>query len=120
MELKYIEPIHVSNAIRTCWSSFDKSDNGGSKDMALIKRVGIKYRHLSTLEHCKIIIETNFLDEFLLRFFTNNKYSDIYIDDEVTIVATNLRVIIENYAGNEHYFYNIIPEPYRYLVEKGQ
>ncbi|NLO17254.1 MAG: FAD-dependent thymidylate synthase [Arcobacter butzleri] len=40
-----------SNAIRTCWQSFDKSDNGGETDKALIDRVGNKYKHSSTLEH---------------------------------------------------------------------
>ena len=40
-----------SNAIRTCWQSFDKSDNGGEKDRDLIDRVGNKFKHSSTLEH---------------------------------------------------------------------
>ncbi len=40
-----------SDAIRTCWQSFDKSDNGGKKDKELIDRVGNKFKHASTLEH---------------------------------------------------------------------
>lgn len=40
-----------ASAIRTCWQSFDKSDNGGQKDKDLINRVGNKYKHASTLEH---------------------------------------------------------------------
>jgi thymidylate synthase (FAD) len=40
-----------ANAIRTCWQSFDKSDNGGEKDKELIDRVGNKFKHASTLEH---------------------------------------------------------------------
>ncbi len=40
-----------ANAIRTCWQSFDKSDNGGEKDRELIDRVGNKFKHASTLEH---------------------------------------------------------------------
>jgi thymidylate synthase (FAD) len=45
-------PLDVcAHAIRTCWQSFDKSDNGGEKDKALIDRVGNKYKHSSTLEH---------------------------------------------------------------------
>jgi len=40
-----------SDAIRTCWQSFDKSDNGGEKDRELIDRVGNKFKHASTLEH---------------------------------------------------------------------
>ncbi|RDU58374.1 FAD-dependent thymidylate synthase [Helicobacter sp. MIT 99-5507] len=45
-------PLSVcSHAIRTCWQSFDKGDNGGSIDRALIDRVGNKNKHKSTLEH---------------------------------------------------------------------
>ncbi len=45
-------PLEVcAHAIRTCWQSFDKSDEGGEKDRALIDRVGNKYKHSSTLEH---------------------------------------------------------------------
>ncbi len=45
-------PLDVcSHAIRTCWQSFDKSDNGGERDRELIDRVGNKYKHASTLEH---------------------------------------------------------------------
>jgi len=40
-----------SHAIRTCWQSFDKGDNGGGKDIELIDRVGNKFKHASTLEH---------------------------------------------------------------------
>ncbi len=40
-----------ATAIRTCWQSFDKSDNGGEKDKELIDRVGNKFKHASTLEH---------------------------------------------------------------------
>ncbi len=40
-----------ADAIRTCWQSFDKSDNGGEKDKELIDRVGNKFKHSSTLEH---------------------------------------------------------------------
>ncbi len=45
-------PLDVcAHAIRTCWQSFDKSDEGGEKDKALIDRVGNKFKHASTLEH---------------------------------------------------------------------
>ena len=40
-----------AHAIRTCWQSFDKSDEGGEKDKELIDRVGNKLKHASTLEH---------------------------------------------------------------------
>jgi len=50
--LMHYTPLDVcAHAIRTCWQSFDKSDEGGEKDKALIERVGNKYKHASTLEH---------------------------------------------------------------------
>ncbi|VYS91654.1 FAD-dependent thymidylate synthase [Campylobacter ureolyticus] len=54
MEVKLLNftPLWVcSNAIRTCWQSFDKGDNGGEIDKELIDRVGNKFKHASTLEH---------------------------------------------------------------------
>jgi len=50
--LMHHTPLEVcAHAIRTCWQSFDKSDEGGDKDKALIDKVGNKYKHASTLEH---------------------------------------------------------------------
>lgn len=49
--LNHTPLVICSNAIRTCWQSFDKSDDGGEADMALIDRVGNKFKHSSTLEH---------------------------------------------------------------------
>jgi len=50
--LQHFTPLVIcSDAIRTCWQSFDKSDNGGDIDRALIDRVGNKFKHASTLEH---------------------------------------------------------------------
>ena len=50
--LLHFTPLEVcAHAIRTCWQSFDKGDEGGEKDRALIDRVGNKYKHASTLEH---------------------------------------------------------------------
>lgn len=54
MEVKLLNftPLWVcSNAMRTCWQSFEKGDNGGAKDIELIERVGNKMKHSSTLEH---------------------------------------------------------------------
>ncbi|MGM0533872.1 MAG: FAD-dependent thymidylate synthase [Campylobacterota bacterium] len=50
--LLHYTPLNIcSGAIRTCWQSFDRSDEGGPKDRELIERVGNKYKHASTLEH---------------------------------------------------------------------
>lgn len=45
-------PLNIcSHAIRTCYQSFNKGDNGGEIDKGLIDRVGNKLKHASTLEH---------------------------------------------------------------------
>jgi len=50
--LLHFTPLKIcAHAIRTCWQSFEKSDNGGKADLDLIQRVGNKYKHSSTLEH---------------------------------------------------------------------
>lgn len=49
--LTYTDLNICSHAIRTCWQSFEKGDNGGEKDKELIDRVGNKFKHASTLEH---------------------------------------------------------------------
>ena len=50
--LNHYTPLLIcADAIRTCWQSFDKSDDGGEKDRELIDRVGNKFKHASTLEH---------------------------------------------------------------------
>jgi len=50
--LLFYTPLFVcSHAIRTCWQSFEKGDEGGEKDKELIDRVGNKFKHASTLEH---------------------------------------------------------------------
>lgn len=54
MEIKLLQHSNLevcAHAIRTCWQSFDKSDDGGEKDKELINRVGNKFKHSSTLEH---------------------------------------------------------------------
>jgi thymidylate synthase (FAD) len=52
VELLTNTPLTITaHAIRTCWQSFDKSDEGGEKDRELIDRVGNKFKHASTLEH---------------------------------------------------------------------
>ena len=52
VNLLHNTPLSVCSwAIRTCYQSYDKGDNGGEKDKELIDRVGNKNRHSSTLEH---------------------------------------------------------------------
>ncbi len=49
--LSHTELKIASHAIRTCYQSFHKGDDGGEIDCELIDKVGNKMRHSSTLEH---------------------------------------------------------------------
>lgn len=50
--LLHYTPLAVcARAIRTCWDSHAKSDNGGEADKDLIYRIGNVNKHKSTLEH---------------------------------------------------------------------
>lgn len=52
VKLLYYTPLAICvTGIRTCWNSHNKSDNGGTKDLDLIDRVGNKNKHKSVLEH---------------------------------------------------------------------
>ena len=41
--LNYTDLKTCAHAIRTCWQSFEKGDEGGEKDKELIHRVGNKF-----------------------------------------------------------------------------
>jgi thymidylate synthase (FAD) len=52
VELLHHTPLSVcSTAIRRCWSSHDRSDNGGEADKKLIDRIGNKAKHESVKNH---------------------------------------------------------------------
>jgi thymidylate synthase (FAD) len=52
VELKRSTPLVIcADAIRECWGSQHRGDDGGPQDQALIDRVGNKNHHSSTLEH---------------------------------------------------------------------
>ncbi len=52
INLLHYTPLYVcARAIRTCWDSHSKSDNGGDIDKDLIHRIGNVNKHKSTLEH---------------------------------------------------------------------
>jgi thymidylate synthase (FAD) len=49
VELLHNTPLWVaSKAIRKCWASEAKSDNGGTKDKELIERIGNKNKQVNT------------------------------------------------------------------------
>lgn len=82
MEVKLLNftPLWVcSNAIRTCWQSFDKGDNGGEKDIELIDRVGNKFKHASTLEHLSYNFYIKGISRALLQELARHRMANLSV-----------------------------------------
>lgn len=66
-------------AIRTCWSSHDKSDFGGPTDLALIERVGNKHKHKSTLEHISYTFFVSGVSRALLQELARHRIASLSV-----------------------------------------
>jgi thymidylate synthase ThyX len=109
-----------SSACRVCWDSTSKSDNGGPKDIELLKRVTIKYKHQSILEHLKIRSTVpQLLHDELFGHRIYSKY--IEKEDGTAYILINMRTIVEAMGNpdfeNKGCLIDIIPDHFKYLVE---
>lgn len=93
--LKHHTPLWVcSDAIRQCWQSQDKSDSQcwddqfsdqrewvetGPKDKALIERVGIKFKHASTLEHLTYNFDIEGVSRALLQELARHRIASLSV-----------------------------------------
>lgn len=78
--LMHHTPLDIcAHAIRTCWQSFDKSDEGGEKDKALIDRVGNKYKHASTLEHLVYTFYVKGISRALLQELARHRIASLSV-----------------------------------------
>ena len=69
----------TAHAIRTCWQSFEKSDNGGESDLALIDRVGNKFKHASTLEHLSYTFYLSGISRALLQELARHRMASLSV-----------------------------------------
>ncbi len=77
---KHYTPLGIaSQAIRTCWQSFEYSDDGGSKDKELIHRVGNIFRHSSTLEHLYYNFEIKGLSRGALQELSRHRIASLSV-----------------------------------------
>jgi len=80
VKLLHNTPLWVaSKAIRKCWASEDKSDNGGEKDKELIYRVGNKNKHASTLEHLNYTFDIDGVSRALLQEKARHRHASISV-----------------------------------------
>ena len=80
VKLLHNTPLWVaSKAIRKCWASEAKSDNGGEKDKELIYRVGNKNKHASTLEHLNYTFDIDGVSRALLQEKARHRHASISV-----------------------------------------
>jgi len=145
--LAYTEPKETAMAIRMCHDTGDQADTItleddigyineneewistplGPKDKALIDKIGNKMKHASTLEHLRFVFVTN--DKILIKPFKENCYSRVTTQEKKTgevvyFVSSNIRAVIESIVTYNNIdldkLKQVIPEPYHYLIEKGE
>lgn len=68
-----------AHAIRTCWQSFEKSDDGKEQDKELIDRVGNKFKHASTLEHLTYTFYISGVSRALLQELSRHRMASLSV-----------------------------------------
>jgi thymidylate synthase (FAD) len=100
-----------SNAIRTCWQSFDKSDDGGEKDRDLIDRVGNKFKHASTLEHLNYSFYLEGISRALLQELARHRMASLSVK--------STRYTLKELKGEEPFSFDEKKRAEKYLVFTG-
>lgn len=77
--LSYTPLAVCSHAIRTCWQSFEKGDQGGDIDKELIDRVGNKFKHASTLEHLNYSFYIQDISRALLQELARHRHASLSV-----------------------------------------
>lgn len=102
VELLNATPLSILvKAIRTCWDSFDKSDNLGKKDLDLIDRVCNKYKHESTMEHIVFSFNIEGISRLCLQELARHRITSLSVK--------STRYTLKQLA-NEKPFWNFIDE----------
>ncbi len=97
-----------ASAIRTCWQSFDKSDNGGEKDKELIDRVGNKFKHASTLEHLVYTFYIQGISRALLQELARHRIASLSVK--------STRYTLKELKGEESFTCRDFEKARKYLV----
>ena len=101
-----------ANAIRTCWQSFNKGDNGGEKDRELIDRVGNKFKHASTLEHLVYTFYIQGISRALLQELARHRMASLSVK--------STRYTLKELKAEEPFLEDDIKRAKKYLVLSGE
>ena len=78
--LMHNTPLRVcAHAVRTCWQSFGRGDDGGPKDRELIDKVGNKFKHSSTLEHLVYTMYIQDISRALLQELARHRIASLSV-----------------------------------------
>lgn len=120
-----------ATAIRTCWQSFDKSDNGGEKDCELIDRVGNKFKHSSTLEHLSYTFYISGVSRALLQELARHRMASPSVkstrytlkelkEEQSFTNGMNMGELLEKYTNPDQVYADIhMVRASKYLVWSG-
>ncbi|AFL69826.1 FAD-dependent thymidylate synthase [Sulfurospirillum barnesii] len=110
--LNHYTPLLIcADAIRTCWQSFDKSDEGGQKDKELIDRVGNKFKHASTLEHLVYNFYIEGISRALLQELSRHRMASLSVK--------STRYTLKELKNEESFTCKDIKRAEKYLVLTG-
>ncbi|MDD3342572.1 MAG: FAD-dependent thymidylate synthase [Sulfurospirillaceae bacterium] len=110
--LNHYTPLLIcADAIRTCWQSFDKSDEGGEKDKELIDRVGNKFKHASTLEHLVYNFYIEGISRALLQELARHRMASLSVK--------STRYTLKELKAEESFTCNDFERASKYLVLTG-
>lgn len=110
--LNHYTPLLIcADAIRTCWQSFDKSDEGGEKDRELIDRVGNKFKHASTLEHLVYNFYIEGISRALLQELARHRMASLSVK--------STRYTLKELKNEENFTSKDIERASKYLVLTG-
>ena len=130
--MQYSDLAVTAHAIRTCWQSFDKSDNGGEKDKELIDRVGNKYKHSSTLEHLHYTFYIQEISRALLQELARHRMASLSVkstrytlkelkDEDSFLDGYSFEELVKNFTNkDEVYKDKHMVRASKYLVFTGE
>lgn len=97
----------VARAISKCYSIEHRLDDGGEKDIALIKKVAGTYKHMSVLRHCTVILPDG-----------SGKYS-YYTETKSGERRTvfNLQELLEMCKASPNMITRVLPKEYSFLLQ---
>lgn len=101
-----------SNGARTCWQSFDKTDNGGPKDCELLDRVGNKFKHQSILEHISYNFYISGISRALLQELARHRMASYSVK--------STRYTLKELKTEEPFGPNDFERAHKYLVYTGE